>query len=153
MKLQPASQKELLHIAVGTLLCAAVMVGVFALLSAAGVYPFSLSIVWAALAGSAVAIFNFALLCLTVQKVAEMGDNAKNARAAMQTSYNTRMMLQGLWCVLAFILPCFQAVAGILPLLFPRIAIYLMQLTGRYRPGQAAAQPGDAPEQNPGQER
>lgn len=153
MKLQPASQKELLHISVGTLLCAAVMVGVFALLSAAGIYPFSLSVLWAALVGSAVAILNFALLCLTVQKVAEMGDNAKGARAAMQSSYNARMMLQGLWCVLALVLPCFQPVAGILPLLFPRIAIFLMQKTGRVGSGQAAAQPGETPDQTPGQER
>lgn len=153
MKLQPASQKELLHISVGTLLCAAVMVGVFALLDRAGIYPFSLSVIWAALGGSAVAILNFALLCLTVQKVAEMGDNAKNARAAMQASYNTRMMLQGVWCVLALVLPCFQAVAGILPLLFPRVAIFLMQRTGRVGPEQSGTQPGDAPEQTPGQER
>lgn len=153
MKLQPASQKELRHIAVGTLLCAAVMVGVFALLDRAGIFPFTLSVIWAALGGSAVAILNFALLCLTVQKVAEMGDNGKNARAAMQSSYNARMMLQGLWCVLALVLPCFQPVAGILPLLFPRAAIFLMQRTGRTGSGPAPAQPGQSPEQSPGQER
>lgn len=72
MKLQPASRRELKHIAVGTLICSAVMVAVFVLLSVTGIYP---SVFWqvllSALLGSAVAIVNFALLCLTVQSAAE----------------------------------------------------------------------------------
>ena len=43
MKLQPASRRELKHIAVGTLICSAVMVAIFVLLSVTGIYP---SVFW-----------------------------------------------------------------------------------------------------------
>ena len=97
MKLQPASRRELKHIAVGTLICSAVMVAVFVLLSVTGIYP---SVFWqvllSALLGSAVAIVNFALLCLTVQSAAEKAGDAGAVKARVQTSYTSRLALQGL---------------------------------------------------------
>lgn len=143
MKLQPASQKELVRIAAGTIVCSALMLAVFAVLGALGVVAFGAPVVLGALGGTAVAIINFAVLCLTVQNIAAMPDQ-KNARAKMQLSYNGRLMFQAAWCVFAYMLPFFQVFAGVIPLLFPRIVIYFLQATGRYSPPTPAAPTTDA---------
>ena len=44
------------------------------------------------------------------------------------------MLLQAVWVVVAIAAPCFQAFASILPLFFPRITIYYLQITGKYKP-------------------
>ena len=44
------------------------------------------------------------------------------------------MLLQALWIIIAIAAPCFQAFAGVLPLLFPRVTIYYLQITGKYKP-------------------
>ena len=36
--------------------------------------------------------------------------------------------------LVAIAAPCFQAFASILPLFFPRITIYYLQITGKYKP-------------------
>jgi hypothetical protein len=152
MNLQPAAKQELIRIAIGTLVCSAVMVAVFAVLGLFGVVKFDYTVVLGALGGSAVAILNFAAMCLTVQSATTVEDE-KRSRAKMQLSYNFRLLGQALWCILAFILACFQPVAGMLPLLFPRLVIYYLQLTGKYRaPAKKSAADSAAPAAQPGDE-
>ncbi|MDD4851140.1 MAG: ATP synthase subunit I [Gemmiger sp.] len=131
MKLQPASAKELRHIAVGTAICTAVMVAVFGLLAAFGLVRFQYTIPLGAVCGAAIAILNFAVLCLTVQEAARADE--KNAHYKVKLSYNIRLMVQAGWCVVAYLLPCFQVVAAVLPLLFPRVVIYITQAVERGR--------------------
>lgn len=138
MILQPASRKELGRIAVGTVLLTAVMLVVFALLGFAGVVAFDYRVWLGALGGAAVAIINFTILCLTVQRVAAMAEDG-NKRARVQLSYNGRLMFQAAWCVIAYVAPCFQVFAAVLPLLFPRIVIYFLQVSGKYKPQKAEA--------------
>ncbi len=38
---------------------------------------------------------------------------------------------------------CFQAFAGVLPLLFPRVTIYYLQITGKYKPLTPPQEPVD----------
>lgn len=142
MKLQPASQKEIARIAAGTLAGAAVLVAVFAVLGAAGLYPFRWTVITGALGGSAVAILNFTMLCLTVQNAAGIEDK-KLLRAKVQASYTARLLLQGLWCLVAYLAPCFQVVAGILPLFFPNLVIYFLRATGKIavEPPQSEPEP------------
>lgn len=149
MKLQPASQKELARIAAGTLAGAAVPVAVFAVLGLTGVYPFRWTVITGALGGSAVAILNFAVLCLTVQDAAGMEDK-KMLRAKVQASYNGRLLLQGLWCLVAYLAPCFQVVAGIVPLFFPNLVIYYLQATGKAANQAPPAAGAPADPQTPG---
>lgn len=130
MKLQPASKKELLSIARGTLAATALMLAVFLVLSLAGVYPFTWQIPLAAAGGCLVAVANFYLLCLTVQSAAGMEDQ-KALKAKVQLSYNGRLLMQGLWCLICFLAPCFNVVAGVLPLLFPNLFIYARQAAGK----------------------
>ena len=79
------------------------------------------------------AIGNFAGICFVVQKVIDEQDE-KRRKATLQASYNIRMLLQALWVVIAIAAPCFQPFAGALPLLFPRVTIYYLQITGKYKP-------------------
>lgn len=75
--------------------------------------------------GGLIAVLNFFLLGLTVQKVASTEDE-ENARKFMKTSYSQRMMLQAVWMVVAIAAPCFQFVAGLVPLLFPGAGIKIV---------------------------
>ena len=133
LKLQPQPKKELTHIACGTALCTAVMWVVFAALHLVHWVAFNYTVVLASLIGAAIAVGNFAVLCLTVQQGIEI-DDEKKRKGLFQVSYNVRMLVQAAWVVIAIAAPCFQPVAGIAPLLFPRVTIYYLQITGRYKP-------------------
>ena len=133
MKLQPESKKELTRIACGTAICTAVMWVIFAALHLVGWVKFDYTVVLGSLIGAAVAIGNFAGICLVCQKVIDEQDE-KRRKAKLQLSHNSRMLLQAVWVVVAIAAPCFQAFASILPLFFPRITIYYLQITGKYKP-------------------
>lgn len=141
MKLQPESKKELKRILCGAAICTAVMWVVFAALHLVGWVRFDYTVVLASLVGAAVAIGNFAGICLMVQKVIDEQDE-KRRKAQLQASYNIRMLIQAVWVIVAIGAPCFQPFAGILPLLFPRITIYYLQITGKYKPLAAPAGTG-----------
>lgn len=134
MKLQPAVKKEMLHIALGTGIGAVVMLAIFALLG-----RFDLSVLLAGVGGSVIAIINFLLLGLTVQRVAAQQDEMRG-RKIMQASYSTRMLVMLLWIILAVALPVLNWVAAAVPLLFPRLTIGVMQLTGYYKKSEPAPQ-------------
>ena len=142
MKLQPESKKELLRIACGVSLCTAVMWVVFAALHLVGWVVFDYRVLLGGIIGALVAIGNFAGICFVVQKVIDEPDEKKR-KAQLQISYNTRMLLQALWIIIAIAAPCFQAFAGVLPLLFPRVTIYYLQITGKYKPLTPPQEPVD----------
>ena len=56
---------------------------------------------------------------------------------------------------MAIAAPCFQPFASVLPLFFPRITIYYLQITGKYKPLAAAPAQDvsveDAPAEAPAQ--
>ena len=134
MKLQPASRKELSRIAIGTLVCDAVMIAALFVLSLMGVGRFSTGrILLGAACGSLVAIVNFAILCLTVQSAAEI-ENKKKMKARFQLSYNIRLLLQAGWVVLCFVLKPIHFVAGAAPILFPNVVIFFLQSRNRLFP-------------------
>ena len=67
------------------------------------------------------------------QKVIDEQDE-KRRKATLQASYNVRMLLQAVWIIVSIGAPCFQPFASVLPLLFPRVTIYYLQITGKYKP-------------------
>lgn len=134
MNIQKAVRDETIRMTQGTVLCSCVMfilfwVGHYFL---PDLVPLDYRVVLGTLAGSAVAIANFFLLALTVQKAADLQDE-KAVRRLVQASYTRRMLLQGAWVIGALLLPCFNWVAAVLPLIFPRITIFLLQITGQFR--------------------
>ncbi len=75
--------------------------------------------------GGAVAVLNFFLMGMAVQKKQCPRQTRRGAKRRMQASYSQRNLMQMLWAILAIVLPCFQFAAGILPLLIPGTAIKL----------------------------
>lgn len=147
MKLEPESKKELGRIAGGTAICTAAMWVVFAALHTVGWARFDSSVILGSLVGALVATGNFAGICLVVQKIIDEQDE-KRRKAQLQASYNIRMLIQAVWVIVAIAAPCFQPFAGILPLLFPRITIYYLQITGKYKPLAAPQEPVDVSVEN-----
>ena len=130
-RLSPAVRKETIHIAVATAILVVVMWVVFFFLHRfmPDRVPFDYRVILGGLCGGFVAVLNFFLMGLTVQKVVSTEDEdlAKNR---MKASYSQRMMLQMAWVVVAIVAPCFYFVAGIVPLLFPSLGIKIMALLG-----------------------
>ena len=77
MKLQPESKKELTRIACGTAICTAVMWVIFAALHLVGWVKFDYTVVLGSLIGAAVAIGNFAGICVVCQKVIDEQDEKR----------------------------------------------------------------------------
>lgn len=130
MKLQPASKKEIKRIAMGTGVCDLILLAVLFVLSLEGLLTFNYTVFLGILIGSCVAILNFTIMCLTIQKATGI-DDQKQMKAFIQGSYNGRLMLQAGWVVVAILVPHFQVVASAAPLLFPNLTIIYLQMKGK----------------------
>ena len=124
MKLQKAVKDETIFVALGSLILSVLMVIVFFALNSAfpDKVPMDASVLIGAIGGCAVAVGNFFLMALTVQKVAGI-ENYEQAYRSMQISYRYRTFLQLIWCVLSMVLTFINPVAGMLPLLWPSLLI------------------------------
>lgn len=130
MKFQPASIKEIKRISLGVAICLVLMVGALFALSLVQIGTFDYRVPLSGFVGSLVAVGNFAFLCLTIQQAAQTEDK-KQMKLRFQVSYNIRLILQAVWVLAAFLLPCFQAVAAGLPLLFPSAVIFWLNKQGK----------------------
>lgn len=149
MKLQSASRKEILRISKGTLVLDLIMIAGLFLLSQFDLGTFSLGrILISTLIGTAVAIGNFTLMCLTVQSAVGMTD-MKKMKAKFQLSYNARMVLQAGWAVIAFLAPGIHFIAGAAPVLFPKLTILYLNFTGRLMPPSEPSQAEEASQEAP----
>lgn len=124
--IQPAVKKETKKVMLYTGAGVVLMWIVFAVLH--GVMPdqvpFDYTVILGGMGGGIIAVLNFFLMGLTVQKAASCEDESA-ARARLRASYSQRMLLQMLWAVAAIAAPCFQFAAGLIPLLFPSLGIKL----------------------------
>lgn len=87
--------------------------------------PLDYTVFLGGIGGGAVAVLNFFLMGLAVQKAASASDEGI-ARMKLKASYSQRFLMQILWVILAIVAPCFHFVAGIAPLLFPGTGIKIM---------------------------
>lgn len=124
LKLQKAVKEETIFVALGSLILSVLMVCAFLGLNRVlpEQVPMGLPVILGAAGGCAVAVGNFFLMALTVQKVAGI-ENYDQAYRSMQVSYRYRTFLQLIWCVLCMVLKFINPVAGILPLLWPSLLI------------------------------
>ncbi|MCF0150347.1 MAG: hypothetical protein HUJ80_02945 [Firmicutes bacterium] len=120
--------KELKHMAVGCVICSALTVAVFFALG-----RLSSGVITGAVLGSAFALLNFAYLGRSVQASLSMGEQGP---LYLRRTYNTRVLLSCAWVVFAVKVPFIDAIAGVLPLFYPRITIFGMQLLGMYKPSK-----------------
>lgn len=130
-QIQPAVRKETARVTGITLAGCVVMFAAFWVLhkiSPASV-PFDWKVILSGLAGSAVAVANFFLMGLTVQKIVS-GEDEEQARKDMRASYRFRTVTQLLWVVLAVVLPFLNGAAGLIPLFFPSAGIKMLSMFG-----------------------
>lgn len=76
--------------------------------------------------GGTVAVVNFLLMGITVQKAVQKDE--KDAAALMKLSQTLRNLMLLIAAALALALPFINPIAAIIPLFFPRIAIFLIPL-------------------------
>ena len=123
-KVDPTVRKETSFIAVFVLVGSLAMEAVYLLLGA-----WTLPVLLGNLLGAALAVGNFLLMGLTIQKA--LGKSEEDAKKLMKLSQQLRMLMLLVGCVLGSALACFDLVATLIPLLFPRIAVMIRGLTGK----------------------
>lgn len=116
--------RETKYIAAWVIILSVVMEAVFLII---GMWDYK--VLLGNLFGGAIAVLNFLLMGITVQK-AVMKDE-KNAATSMKLSQTLRNLMLLIAAVLAITLPFFNAVTAIIPLFFPRIAIVFVPLRDR----------------------
>ena len=124
---QPAVKKETKRVVKITAVGLILMWILFAVLHFAmpDKVPLDYTVFLGGIGGGAVAVLNFFLMGLAVQKAASASDEG-TARMKLKASYSQRFLMQILWVILAIVAPCFHFVAGIAPLLFPGTGIKIM---------------------------
>lgn len=124
---QPAVKKETKRIVKITIVGLILMWILFAVLhfTMPDKVPLDYTVFLGGIGGGAVAVLNFFLMGLAVQKAASASDEG-TARMKLKASYSQRFLMQILWVILAIVAPCFHFVAGIAPLLFPGTGIKIM---------------------------
>ena len=124
---QPAVKKETKRIIKITIVGLILMWILFAVLHFAmpDKVPLDYTVFLGGIGGGAVAVLNFFLMGLAVQKAASASDEG-TARMKLKASYSQRFLMLILWVILAIVAPCFHFVAGIAPLLFPGTGIKIM---------------------------
>ena len=125
--IQPAVKKETKRVIVITLLGLLLMWILFAAIHfiMPDKVPLDYTVFLGGIAGGCVAVLNFFLMGLAVQKAAAAEDEG-TARMKIKASYSQRFMMQVFWVIIAIIAPCFHFVAGIAPLLFPGTGIKIV---------------------------
>ena len=124
---QPAVKKETKRIIKITIVGLILMWILFAVLHFAmpDKVPLDYTVFLGGIGGGAVAVLNFFLMGLAVQKAASASDEG-TARMKLKASYSQRFLMQILWVIGAIVAPCFHFVAGIAPVLFPGTGIKIM---------------------------
>lgn len=147
MKLQDASKKEIKRIAKGTAVCDLLLIAGLFILSLGGIGKFDYKVFTGVLGGSVVAVLNFTVMCLTIQKAVDI-DEKKQMKSFIQGSYNGRLLLQAGWVVAAFLIPHVNVIAAAIPLLFPNLVIFYLQYKGKLvTPSERTAAPADDSEE------
>ena len=147
MKLQDASKKEIKRIAKGTAVCDLLLIAGLFILSLGGIGKFDYKVFTGVLGGSVVAVLNFTVMCLTIQKAVDIAEQ-KQMKSFIQGSYNGRLLLQAGWVVAAFLIPHVNVIAAAVPLLFPNLVIFYLQYKGKLvTPSERTAAPADGSEE------
>jgi len=130
MKLQSASLREVKRIACGTAVGGVLLAAAMFMLSMMGIGAFDYRVITGVVGGCIIAVLNFALMCITIQRAVSIGEQ-KSMKAFIQGSYNGRLLMQAGWIVAAYLMPWTNVFAAAIPLLFPNLMIFYLQARGR----------------------
>lgn len=121
VKVDVTVRRETGYIGLWILILSALMEAVFLILG-----RWNLTVLSGNLLGGAAALANFFLMGLTIQKGLQKDE--KQARQLAKLSQTLRMLMLFIAGMAGVLLNCFNTVAAIVPLFFPRIAISLRPL-------------------------
>lgn len=123
-KIDPTVKRETYYIGVWVLLLSAVLQSVFLILG-----KWNYTVLLGNVLSAALAVGNFLLLGLTVQKAVEK--DATDAKTFMKMSHTLRNVLCFVIIVLGIVLPWFSTWTVVIPVFFPRIAMLFRPLFER----------------------
>ncbi len=124
MNIDKTVAKETKYIAAFTLVLSVLMNGIF-LIVGEWDYKVLLGSVW----GIIIAVGNFLVMGLFVQKAVTQEE--KDARQTVKASQRLRFFGIIVLCIVGVLIPVFNAVAVLVPLLFPRVAIAFRPLVDK----------------------
>ena len=118
-KIDPTIRKETRYIAVVTFLFAILQQAVFLVIG-----KWEPSVLLGGIYGWLVALGNFFLMCLAVQKA--VGQDEKDAKNTLKFSQSIRLLGLFVLALIAHFLPFINTIAAVVPYLYPRLAIALI---------------------------
>ncbi len=121
MKLDKTVKKESLYILLGQVVLFSLMTAIYLIVG-----KFSLLVLLGGISGSVLAVGNFFLMCLTIQKSLDAPENDRVK--IIRTSQTTRHMVMALIVVICLAIPKFDPIATLIPLFFPRLTITVRQI-------------------------
>lgn len=117
-KIDPTVKKETLYIALFTLAASVVMEIVFLIVG-----YWSYRVILGNLLGFAAGVLNFFLMGYTVQEAVLLDE--KGAAKKIKLSQSLRLLMVAAFAIVGCVFKCFNPVAVLVPLFFPRIAVTL----------------------------
>lgn len=123
LKVDETVRQETINMAIGTIILSALMESVFLLIG-----RWDYTVFLGNLLGGFAAVINFFLMGLTVQSAIQQSE--EDAKMKMKTSQTMRMQMLFVVALIGVILSCFNIVAVMVPLFFPRIIITLRSFSG-----------------------
>lgn len=121
MKIDKTVIKETKYIATFVVIFSVLMQAVFLIIQRWS-YTILLGNIW----GAAVAVANFFVMGLYVQKA--VSQEEQDAKKTMKMSYSLRMTAVLLFTIIGIAIPIFSWITVTIPLIFPSIAIFLRPL-------------------------
>jgi len=120
-KIDPTVLKETAYITAFTIIFSILMQSVFLIIG-----KWDYTVLLGNLLGIIATILNFFLMGLTVQNA--LSKEEKDAKNIMKLSQSGRLFMMFAFALIGYLVPVFNAIAVVVPFLFPRIAIMLRPL-------------------------
>lgn len=130
MKIDGTVKKETAYVAVAEAILIAVMLAVYLIIS-----KFTLNVLFAALTSGAVAVLNFFVMGLTVQKAVTVDDDS-DRRKLIRASQLVRLLVMGVVVIVCAVFPKFDIFALFIPLFFPRLFAQARGIYGAVKDGK-----------------
>lgn len=130
MKIDGTVKKETAYVAIAEAILIAVMLAVYLIIS-----KFTLNVLFAALTSGAVAVLNFFVMGLTVQKAVTVDDDS-DRRKLIRASQLVRLLVMGVVVIVCAVFPKFDIFALFIPLFFPRLFAQARGIYGAVKYGK-----------------
>lgn len=130
MKIDGTVKKETAYVAVAEAILIAIMLAVYLIIS-----KFTLNVLFAALISGAVAVLNFFVMGLTVQKAVTVEDDS-DRRKLIRASQLVRLLVMGVVVIVCAVFPKFDIFALFIPLFFPRLFAQARGIYGAVKDGK-----------------